>query len=122
MPRPGEPYTPAELAQKRQQELAQNTARQQMQQLQKARWLTAQTLADKAKAAGAWIYDPATKTWYTPEEFIAAFNQSYADHPLFHRVRLMNPVEGLNAGYKQLENLQARLLAFSKRIMAYLGG
>jgi len=51
---------------------------------------------------------------------VAAFNQSYADHPLFHRVRLMKPIEGLNAGYKQLENLQARLLAFSKRIFDYL--
>jgi hypothetical protein len=122
MPLPGHPYSAAELDEKHRQDAIDSARRYREEQEAKARWLTAQKVADKAKAARAWIYDPATKTWYTPEEFTEAFARSYADHPLFYRVKIKNPVEGLQAGYKQLENLQARLLEFSKKVIGYLNG
>ncbi len=89
----------------------------------KAEWLenclTAKKLYDRAKEIGAWIYDPAIKRWYTPEEFLRLYAQYYLDHKLFYQVKLKNPVEGLDAGYKQLEMLQNRLKDFSKRIIDY---
>ncbi len=122
MPPAGHPYTEAELAQRKRQEAIDAERRDREELEQKARWLTAQKVADKARAHSAWIYDPETKTWYTPDEFVAQFTRYFADHPLFYRVKIKNPLEGLQAGYKQLEILQARLLDFSKKIIGYLNG
>ncbi len=84
-----------------------------------ANYLTAQKICASALENGAWVYDPESKRWFTPQEFLELFGGYYADHKLFHRVKIKDPVAGIEAGYKQLENLKARLLAFSKKVIAY---
>lgn len=72
-----------------------------------------------ARASGSWIYNPENKTWYTPEEFLDAYGKFYLSHSLFDKVKIMDPMEGVKAGYKQLDMLQDKLRAFSLKIIEY---
>lgn len=81
--------------------------------------LTAQKVYDVAKAAGAWVYDPEGRVWHTPEEFLARYGPYYGDHPLFFRVKIKKPTEGLKAAYKQIEILQLKLEAFTRKVYDY---
>jgi hypothetical protein len=93
--------------------------RDQQQAEREANYLTAAKLREAACIRRAWIYDPMMKRWYTPEEFYELTAKYYADHKYFYQVKIKDPLEGLEAGYKQMERLQDRLKAFSKKIIDY---
>jgi hypothetical protein len=84
--------------------------------------LTAQKVCDRANELGYWIYNPENKIWYTPDEFLQVYEKYYLNHPLFHRVKIIHPNEGVKAGYKQLDILQEKLRAFSLKIIEYYSG
>ncbi|TFF39199.1 hypothetical protein [Mucilaginibacter psychrotolerans] len=112
-------YTKEELAALKKRELEHHIRRLAEEDLERQALLTAERVCVNARESNCWVYDPETKTWYSPEEFLVAYGRYFAGHPLFNRVQLRNPVDGLNAGYKQLERLHTRLLAFTQRVMAY---
>lgn len=111
--------TDLEIQQKRREEMAAYQLREKERDESVAKHLTAQKICDAAKARGAWIYDPEIKQWYTPEEFFELTGKYYTGHQIFSKVKIKDPVEGLEAGYKQLEKLQERLKVFSRKLFHY---
>ncbi len=81
--------------------------------------LNAQKVKDLANANGLWIYHKEANQWFTPEEFEKAYANYYRGHPLFNSVQLKNPLEGIEAGYKQLYKLQEKLREFSLKVVKY---
>jgi len=116
------PLTAAELEQKRKADLEESERRLAAEEEEQKGWLTAEKLAENARLRHAWIYDPQIRRWYTPEEFKQVYGSYYPGHHLFNQVKIKDPNEGVEAGYKQIENLQRRLLAFSKKVMEYYRG
>ena len=113
------PLTLEEMAESRQKDTADSIRRERESELRTRNALSAQTLRDQAEAAGQWIYDPALKKWYTPKEFYEEYKLYFRDHPLFHKVKLRHPNDGIRAGFKQLTDLQARLIDFVSKVTSY---
>src|SRR5689334_772628 len=69
----------------------------------------------EAKNRNHWIYDPSSKKWYTPEEFmelnerIVTGNEQYLS-----QVKIMDPLDGIKAGYVRLLDTQIKLEDFTK--------
>jgi hypothetical protein len=38
---------------------------------------------------------------------------------IFKQIQIRNPIEGINAGYKQIGSLYEKLQAFTQRVFAY---
>lgn len=112
-------YSKEELAAKRKLETEAYIRRTAEEDRQRAALSTAERVSIQAKVDNCWIYDPKTKTWYSPDDFLEAYGKYFAGHELFNRVQLRNPIDGLNAGYKQLDKLHTRLLEFTQKVMAY---
>lgn len=113
------PLTPEQVREQSNRESKRFMDQNALYEAQKAKALTAQKLFDAAKLNGQWIYDPQGKTWHTPEEFVSLYGSYYYDHPLFYRVKIKSPLEGLKAGYKQLDNLHSKLQQFNEKVIAY---
>lgn len=113
------PLTAEEVDAKKKQGIEDDKKRYEQQQLRIKNALTAEKLMQQAESAGQWIYDPKLKKWYTPAEFHDEFKLYYRDHPLFHQVKLMHPKDGISAGFKQLAELQSRLVEFTQKVMRY---
>jgi hypothetical protein len=77
-------------------------------------------IAREATQRGLWIYEPNYKRWYTPEDFLHVFGhvKSY-DAELYKKMQIRNPIEGINAGFKQIDDVYARLKVFSERVAKY---
>ncbi len=74
----------------------------------------------KAKSKDLWIFDPADKEWYSPEEFKARFERwSIGTGKHFDRMQVRHPSDGLAAGYKILATQQNKLEGFAKRVIEY---
>jgi hypothetical protein len=118
---PGTPriLTDADIKEQRRKDMDGFELRTQREAEAKNNSLTAAKLREAASTRKAWIYDPVIKRWYTPDEFFELTAKYYADHKIFYQVKIKDPLEGLEAGYKQMEQLQERLKAFSRKIMEY---
>ena len=114
-----EPLTQDEIDEQNRRQSARFLKQQELENERLANSITAQKLFDTAKRNGHWIYDPQPKAWYTPEEFIRLYGPYYSNHPLLIRVKLKSPLEGLKAGYKQVENLNTKLQLFNEKVVAY---
>jgi hypothetical protein len=82
---------------------------------------TCSDIVKEAKSRGLWIYDPAYKKWYTPEEFHHIFGSSYDrdyDH-VFKRLQIRHPSEGIQAGFQRLMQINNKLQAFTKLVIEY---
>ena len=77
-------------------------------------------LAREASERGMWIYEQQYKRWYTPEDFLHTFGhiRSY-DPELYATMKIRNPVDGINAGFKQIDDVYARLKIFSEKVAKY---
>jgi hypothetical protein len=81
--------------------------------------LNAEKIYNKAIELRSWVYDPANKIWYTPEEFLNKYGKYYHGHQYFSQVKLMDPAEGIKAGYKKLDMLEEKLKEFTMRVIKY---
>lgn len=67
-----------------------------------------------------WVFDPSTKRWFTPGEFMEVFErQDKLDIHWVDSIQVLDPVEGLEAADLQIQNLMARRAALAKRIVDY---
>lgn len=82
-------------------------------------YIKAQYLADEAKKNNAWLFDPVIKRWYTPEEFASETSQFPDSAQIFSRIQIRNPIDGINAGYKQIASIYEKLQAFTRRVFDY---
>jgi len=79
----------------------------------------ARYIADAAIKNNAWLFDPSDKRWYDPEEFVNETRVLSSNDEIFNRIVIRHPIDGINAGYKQLSILYAKLQELSKRVFAY---
>lgn len=79
----------------------------------------ARKLAQDAKNKGMWLYDPGYKKWYSPEDFMHIYNFANADDDYLKTLQIKHPQEGIQAGFKKLDDIQARLREFSKAVIEY---
>lgn len=83
---------------------------------------TAKILAERARAVGVWLYDPDIKEWYSPEEFEEMFSKLFAGNGMFQRVQFRDPVEGIAAGFKQMDIVKEKLVKLVDRVINYYSG
>ena len=81
--------------------------------------LTAKVIAERAKAYKVWLFDPADKQWYSPEEFEDVFSKLFAGNPLFKRMQFKDPLEGITAGFIHLDQTKDKLMNLISRVVAY---
>ncbi len=75
---------------------------------------------EEAIAKTHWIYDPSIKRWQSPEEFLALEERISGGEPnRLARLQVKDPLEGIEAGYLQLQQLKERMEIFAKRVVAY---
>ncbi len=82
---------------------------------------TWQDIVAEAKKSKKWIYDPAFKFWYTPEDFQHICQQQNRNKTPEDLVRLqiLHPSEGVEAGFKKLEAMQTKLRHMAQRVVEY---
>jgi hypothetical protein len=82
-------------------------------------YIKAKYIAEEARQHNAWLYDPTIKRWYTPEEFVSETSQFPDDAQIFTKIQIRNPIDGINAGYKQVASIYEKLQAFTQRVFDY---
>jgi hypothetical protein len=81
------------------------------------------TLYEEAKAKKHWIYDPEIKRWLSPEEFLELEKRISGGEPnRLSRLQVKDPLEGIEAGYMQMQDLKNRMEIFVKRVVEYYRG
>ena len=67
-----------------------------------------------------WVFDPSTKRWFTPGEFMEMYERyDNIDPKWIDNIQVLDPIEGLKAADQQIESLLARRTAFAERIVNY---
>ncbi|MEO6639529.1 MAG: hypothetical protein ABIN25_14715 [Ginsengibacter sp.] len=79
----------------------------------------AKKIAEEAKRKGMWLYDPQYKKWYSPEDFRHIFTYANTTLDFLKAIQIRHPEEGMEAGFKTISLLQAKLQQFSKAILEY---
>ena len=81
--------------------------------------MTCQQLTLTARNKRHWIFDPSTKTWYTPEEFQDKFSKHSGFEDFFAQCQVRDPQDGAEAAMKQAQQTQDRLTAFVNKVVEY---
>ena len=79
----------------------------------------AKELAAEAKRKEMWLFDPTYRKWYSPEDFLHIFQYANAPQDFLKQLQLRHPVEGVQAGFKRLNEIQSKLDAFSRSVIDY---
>jgi hypothetical protein len=91
----------------------------QLKKEQRVDMFSAKSFAGKARENKLWIYSPDNKTWYTPEEFVTVYERYHGQDKWVQSMQLRDPFEGIEAAYRQMDNLQSRAKVFTKRVLDY---
>ncbi len=78
------------------------------------------TYTREAMKLNLWLYDPKFKCWHEPEVFYRKYHTVPKSDPVFTRVQLKDPMDGLKSGHEMLQDLSNRLMILqnpSKSIM-----
>lgn len=77
-------------------------------------------LVQEARSKDHWLYDPVSKTWYSPEEFWEKFGRIVTGNEKFLAlVQVRSPDDGINAGFQCLTDVQIKLADLMVRVMSY---
>jgi len=79
----------------------------------------AKRIAAEARNQGKWIYDHSYRKWYSPEDFEHIFSYANTSDEFIKQLQIMDPKEGLEAGFKRLMELQKRLQTFVLLVNEY---
>ena len=82
--------------------------------------LSLKDIAREALNKKLWIYDPSSKQWHSPEEFLTKYERVTSGNDQFlKQVELKCPFDGIMAAHQQINSIQMRLQEFSKRVIEY---
>jgi hypothetical protein len=76
-------------------------------------------IVKEAKSKGLWIYDPVYKKWYSPEDFQHIFYYANSSDELIDKLQVRHPVEGIEAGFKRLTEIQNKLQGLINLVVNY---
>ncbi|MEZ2337673.1 hypothetical protein AB6735_18650 [Mucilaginibacter sp. RCC_168] len=72
-------------------------------------------IAEEARAQGVWLYDPADRSWYNPNEFIATFKWYIAGHEkVMERIQFKDPKLTLEKAHKALWEFAERIINYER--------
>jgi hypothetical protein len=79
-----------------------------------------QSLVREAQRQHFWLYDPDLKAWYSPEEFEDKFGRVVSGNEKWlARIQVRDPMEGIDAGYQRLQDLEIKLKDFTQKVIQY---
>jgi len=77
-------------------------------------------LVKKAVAEDMWLFDPGSKRWFSPEEFMEMYDRyDNLDVKWINSIEIRDPYEGLDAADQQVKSIMDRRSIFEKRIIEY---
>ncbi|WP_397321487.1 hypothetical protein [Pedobacter foliorum] len=81
------------------------------------------TIFNNAIKERQWIFEPSTKRWFNPEEFLEMYGRyDNIDLKWFEKIEVRDPMEGLEAADMQIESILSRKAILEKRIIEYWKG
>jgi DNA polymerase elongation subunit (family B) len=94
---------------------------------------SAKSISQEAKKQKAWLFDPKTKKWYTPEEFFDVFDRITRDpEKTIERMQIKDPVLAIAEAFdvlkgdiqfeddrKKIEAKRKKMEAFCMRVVGY---
>jgi hypothetical protein len=90
------------------------------QQEKKEYLMRVDTIVSEALRNKCWIYQPANKLWWTPEEFKKEFEGNVINDPnWFNKFKLMYPIFAIKAADKQIAQIQAKKAVFEQKVFEY---
>jgi hypothetical protein len=67
-----------------------------------------------------WVFDPSSKRWFTPEEFMELYQRyDHLEMKWMKALEIRDPYDGLAAADQQVESICERRSIFEKRIIDY---
>jgi hypothetical protein len=77
-------------------------------------------LFKQAVANDMWLFDPASKRWFNPDEFMDMYDRyDNLDVKWIKNIEVRDPYEGLDAADQQVQSIMGRRSIFEKRIIEY---
>ncbi len=77
-------------------------------------------LVKNAITKDLWLFDPASKRWFSPEEFLEMYDRyDNLDVNWIKSIEIRDPYEGLEAADQQVQSIMGRRSVFEKRIIEY---
>jgi hypothetical protein len=78
------------------------------------------TIYKQALKEKMWVFDPSSKRWFTPEEFMELYERyDNLDIKWMKALQIRDPYDGLAAADQQVESICERRSVFEKRIIDY---
>lgn len=78
------------------------------------------TIVNDALKQKMWVFDPASKRWFTPGEFMEMYERyDKLDITWLDNIQVLDPVEGLEAADQLIQSIMTRRTALAKRIVDY---
>jgi hypothetical protein len=77
-------------------------------------------IVNQARNKAFWIFDPSTKTWYTPDEFHEKFQSAKSGfEDFFAQCQVRDPKDGVEAGMTKVQRMQDQLTGFINKVVTY---
>ena len=78
------------------------------------------TIVNDALKQKMWVFDPASKRWFTPGEFMEMYERyDKLDITWLDNIQVLDPIEGLEAADQLLQSIMTRRTALARRIIDY---
>jgi len=78
------------------------------------------TIVNDALKQKMWVFDPASKRWFTPGEFMEVYERyDKLDIAWLDNIQVLDPIEGLEAADQLIQSIMARRTALARRIIDY---
>lgn len=78
------------------------------------------TIVNDALKQKMWVFDPASKRWFTPGEFMEMYERyDKLDIAWLDNIQVLDPIEGLEAADQLIQSIMTRRTALARRIIDY---
>ncbi|MBE9599805.1 hypothetical protein [Pedobacter sp. MC2016-24] len=78
------------------------------------------TIVNDALKQKMWVFDPASKRWFTPGEFMEMYERyDKLDITWLDNIQVLDPIEGLEAADQLIQSIMTRRTALARRIIDY---
>ena len=76
-------------------------------------------LVQQAQRVDFWLFDTASKEWFTPEEFEIRYSLDLFERGWYKNIKVLNPRDGLNAADIQIQKIIEKRAILQDRIINY---
>jgi len=74
----------------------------------------------EANQKSLWVFDPSSKTWFTPNEFQDKYDRCRSGfEDFFAQCQVRNPTDGVIAGMTRIQRMQDQLTGFVNKVIGY---